>query len=147
MKVNESLDKQKEAFSLFDKHGVGTISSKDVGNVMRSLGRNPSEKELVEFLIEVDPTEEGTVELDMFLKLMSNHIPLMDPTEELLEAFQVLDNDNTNMGSISTQELRDILINNGEKLSEDEVDELLKQADENDTGYIKYREFAKIMTQ
>ena len=44
----------KEAFSLFDKDGDGTISNKELGTVMRSLGQNPSEAELTDMINEVD---------------------------------------------------------------------------------------------
>lgn len=44
----------KEAFSLFDKDGDGTISSKELGTVMRSLGQNPTEALLQEMVNEVD---------------------------------------------------------------------------------------------
>ena len=44
----------KEAFSLFDKNGDGSISSKELGVVMRSLGQNPTEAELHDMINEVD---------------------------------------------------------------------------------------------
>jgi len=44
----------KEAFSLFDKNGDGSISSKELGIVMRSLGQNPTEAELHDMINEVD---------------------------------------------------------------------------------------------
>ena len=44
----------KEAFSLFDKDGDGTICSKELGTVMRSLGQNPTEAELQDMINEVD---------------------------------------------------------------------------------------------
>ena len=44
----------KEAFSLFDKDGDGTMTTKELGVVMRSFGQNPSEKELKEMVAEVD---------------------------------------------------------------------------------------------
>lgn len=44
----------KEAFSLFDKDGDGTITSKELGTVMRSLGQNPTEGELQDMVNEVD---------------------------------------------------------------------------------------------
>jgi len=44
----------KEAFSLFDKNADGTISSKELGIVMRSLGQNPTEAELQDMINEVD---------------------------------------------------------------------------------------------
>ena len=43
----------KEAFSLFDKDGDGTITTKELGTVMRSLGQNPTEAELQDMINEV----------------------------------------------------------------------------------------------
>ena len=39
---------------MFDKDGDGTISCKELGVVMRSLGQNPTESELQEIINEVD---------------------------------------------------------------------------------------------
>ena len=44
----------KEAFSLFDKDGDGTFTTKELGTVMRSLGQNPTEAELQDMINEVD---------------------------------------------------------------------------------------------
>ena len=39
---------------MFDKNGDGTISSHELGIVMRSLGQNPTETELQDMINEVD---------------------------------------------------------------------------------------------
>ena len=44
----------REAFSLFDKDGGGSISSSELAAVMRSLGQNPTEDELKEMIADVD---------------------------------------------------------------------------------------------
>ena len=50
----DNLAEFKEAFSLFDKDGDGTITNKELGTVMRSLGQNPTEAELQDMINEVD---------------------------------------------------------------------------------------------
>ena len=48
--TEEQIAEFKEAFSLFDKDGDGTITTKELGTVMRSLGQNPTEAELQDMI-------------------------------------------------------------------------------------------------
>lgn len=55
----------KQAFRIFDKDDDGTISTQELGTVMRSLGQNPSESELLDIIKEVDV--DGTVFSSVFI--------------------------------------------------------------------------------
>uniref|UniRef100_A0A8C1GQS6 Calmodulin n=1 Tax=Cyprinus carpio TaxID=7962 RepID=A0A8C1GQS6_CYPCA len=69
----------KEAFSLFDKDGDGTITTKELGTVMRSLGQNPTEAELQdmineevdEMIREADIDGDGQVNYEEFVQMMT----------------------------------------------------------------------------
>jgi len=63
--------------------------------------------------------------------------------EELLEAFKVFDKDGN--GVLSPEELRKIISNLGEKLSDDEVDAIIREADTDGDGCINCDEFVKMM--
>nr|CAD7569431.1 unnamed protein product [Timema californicum] len=56
--TEEQIAEFKEAFSLFDKDGDGTITTKELGTVMRSLGQNPTEAELQDMINEVDADDD-----------------------------------------------------------------------------------------
>ena len=60
--TEEQIAEFKEAFSLFDKDGDGTITTKELGTVMRSLGQNPTEAELQDMINEVDADGNGTID-------------------------------------------------------------------------------------
>lgn len=63
--------------------------------------------------------------------------------EELREAFRVYDKDQN--GFISLDELRHVMNNLGDRLTGDELTEMLGEADVNGDGQINYTEFAKVM--
>lgn len=79
----------KEAFSLFDKDGDGTITTKELGTVMRSLGQNPTEAELQDMINEVDADGNGTIDFPEFLTMMARKMKDTDSEEEIREAFRV----------------------------------------------------------
>ncbi|KAL0866364.1 hypothetical protein Bca101_045482 [Brassica carinata] len=153
--TDDQISEFKEAFSLFDKDGDGTFSSsssclfvgcittKELGTVMRSLGQNPTEAELQDMINEVDADGNGTIDFPEFLNLMARKMKDTDSEEELKEAFRVFDKDQN--GFISAAELRHVMTNLGEKLTDEEVDEMIKEADVDGDGQINYEEFVKVM--
>jgi calmodulin len=139
----EQIAEYKEAFSLFDKSGDGTITTKDLGTVIRALGKNPTEAELQDIINEVDPNGDGTVDFPSFLTIMARKMKDQDTEEDIIEAFRVFDKDGN--GTISAAELRHVMTNLGEKLTDEEVDEMIREADVNGDGIIDYKEFTKII--
>ena len=120
--TEEQIAEFKEAFSLFDKDGDGTITTKELGTVMRSLGQNPTEAELQDMINEVDADGNGTIDFPEFLTMMARKMKDTDTEEEIREAFRVFDKDGN--GFISAAELRHVMTNLGEKLTDEEVDEV-----------------------
>lgn len=59
-----------------------------------------------------------------------------DSEEEIREAFRVFDKDGN--GFISAAELRHVMTNLGEKLTDEEVDEMIREADIDGDGQVNY---------
>lgn len=66
-----------------------------------------------------------------------------DAHEEMLESFNVFDKDKN--GYISAGELKLVMASLGEKLSDDEVNEMIKEADIDGDGEINFEEFKRMM--
>eukprot|EP00771_Trimastix_marina_P000530 gnl/Trimastix_PCT/155.p1 GENE.gnl/Trimastix_PCT/155~~gnl/Trimastix_PCT/155.p1 ORF type:complete len:383 (-),score=97.39 gnl/Trimastix_PCT/155:62-1210(-) len=141
--TEEQVAEFKEAFSLFDKDGDGSITTRELGTVMRSLGQNPTEAELQDMINEVDADGNGTIDFAEFLTMMSRKMRDSESEEEIREAFKVFDKDGN--GFISAAELRHVMTNLGEKLTDEEVDEMIREADVDGDGQINYEEFVKMM--
>jgi Ca2+-binding EF-hand superfamily protein len=69
-----------------------------------------------------------------FLTMMARKMKDTDSEEEIREAFKVFDRDNN--GFISAAELRHVMTSIGEKLTDEEVDEMIREADQDGDGRI-----------
>ncbi|KAL4874478.1 hypothetical protein BJY04DRAFT_203850 [Aspergillus karnatakaensis] len=143
--TEDQIAQFKEVFAVFDKDGTGDITATELGEVMRSLGQNPTDTELQDIIDELDVDRTGTIDFDEFLVMMSRKVKDSDPEAELREAFAVFDKDKS--GSISADELRQVLRSIGDDVSDKDVDEMLQLADVNGDGSIDYEEFVKLMSQ
>ena len=112
----------REAFAIFDKDGDGTISSQELCYVMRSLGMDPTERDLarwdVQFqflellsvliycvfrlMLAVDRDGSGKIEFQEFLDLMSENNEVSE--EDIRDAFRLFDKDGN--GTINKSEIK-----------------------------------------
>ncbi|CAD0108522.1 unnamed protein product [Aureobasidium uvarum] len=139
----------KEAFALFDKRGNGRVQIDSLGDLLRACGQNPTLAEISDL--------EKSIGGD-FLNRAGGFRDPGEP-EEYCRGFQVFDKDMT--GFIGVGQLRysttapgtifaenktltqyTVLTNLGEKMSDDEVDELLKAVDTS-SGEINYVDLVK----
>ncbi|KAL7480139.1 hypothetical protein ACHAW6_005848, partial [Cyclotella cf. meneghiniana] len=142
---DEEVADLKEAFSMFDIDGDGTITIFELKEVMKSLGQNPTDKELKRMIKSVDDNGDNKIDFQEFLVLMSSKKGNMndDHDRELREAFKVFDSDGN--GSISKSELQRIMSNLGQRLSDAELDDMMEEVDTDGNGEIDFNEFKQMM--
>ena len=54
----------KDAFAIFDKDGGGSITTQELGDVMKSLGQKPTNAELETMVREIDADGNGSCSFD-----------------------------------------------------------------------------------
>ena len=89
----EKVTECKEVFDLFDKDKDGAITTKELGDVMRALGANPTQAELQEMINEVDQDGSGKIEFKEFLELFARKMKDPDTEEEADEMIREADTD------------------------------------------------------
>ncbi|XP_064601551.1 calmodulin-A-like isoform X2 [Liolophura sinensis] len=141
--TDEQIGEFREAFTMFDRDGDGRITAKELGTVLRSLGQNPTEGELRDMINDVDIDGNGTIEFDEFLRMMAKRQSEVDEQKDITDAFKVFDRNGD--GFISASELRHVMTTLGEQLSDDEVENMIKEADVDGDGMINYEEFIRMM--
>ncbi|GBG86733.1 hypothetical protein CBR_g41798 [Chara braunii] len=132
----------REAFCFFDRDRDGQIQTKEIGAVMRALGLNPTEADLSDIVDSAAANGKDSVDVNEFLSLMGKNMK-EESEDELKEAFKVFDKDQD--GVISAGELRHVMSSLGERLGDDEIDEMLKEADPTSCGDVNYDQFVKVM--
>ena len=79
----------------------------------------------------------GTIDFPEFLTMMSRKSTGgIDDEQELQQAFRAFDRDRN--GLITSAELRHVMTNLGEKLTDEECDEMIKEADLDGDGMVNY---------
>lgn len=142
--TEEQIADFKEAFSLFDKDGDGVIKIAELALLVRSLNQNPTNSELNEWIAEIDPDQTGILDFPEFISLMARKMKDVNPEEELREAFQVLDKEK--LGYMTTNELKHVVVKWGEAFSEEEAEQMIREADPDGTGKVQYEDFIKLLT-
>jgi len=132
-----------DAFSECDTDKDGFIASSQLGQVLRQIGQNPTDAEIQDMINEVDGNGSGLIEFPQFLNLMAKKISELDAEDEIREAFRFFDRDGN--GFITRHELKTVMMNLGEKLTDDECDLIVEEADIDGDGKINYEEFYFLM--
>ncbi|CAO1628608.1 unnamed protein product [Jaminaea pallidilutea] len=130
----------KEAFALFDKKGTGAIPRESLGDLLRALGQNPTQAEVQELVASAGGRDIDYQTFSQILHRPNGFKPAGTP-EEFIRGFQVFDKEGN--GFIGVGELRYVLTSLGEKLSDEEVDELLKGVQIGNDGNINYESFVR----
>eukprot|EP00759_Apiculatamorpha_spiralis_P028760 PhF_6_TR31253/c0_g1_i1/m.45799/K02183/CALM; calmodulin len=137
--TQQQVDEYRKAFALFDKSGDGSINAEELGYALRMNGMSPTEEEVAQMLQQCDADKSGVIEFNEFIVLMMKAFEAQanrNPEEEVKQAFMALDKDGD--GFISAALLRKILTSLGEPISNSEVDEILRIADQDGDGQVTY---------
>ncbi|KAJ2784465.1 hypothetical protein H4R18_001087 [Coemansia javaensis] len=135
----KQISELKEAFGVFDHNSDGIVDRDDLREMLGSLGQNVPDS-YIDAMVNEAP---GPINFTMFLTMMGEHLGGTDPESEILAAFEAFDVDGN--GLINADELRDALMQMGDRFSASEVETMFKHAPTTPDDYLKYREFVQTL--
>jgi centrin-1 len=141
--TEEQKSEIREAFDLFDTDGSGTIDAKELKVAMRALGFEPKKEEVKKMIADIDKDGSGTIDFEEFLQMMTAKMGSRDTREEILKAFRLFDDDNS--GTITFKDLKRVAKELGENLTDEELQEMIDEADRDGDGEVNEEEFYRIM--
>lgn len=128
---------------MFDTDGSGTIDAKELRVAMRALGFEPRKEEIKKMIADIDRNGSGTIDFAEFLEMMTTKMSERDSKEEIIKAFRLfLDDDGD---KITIKHLRRVAKEIGENMTDEELQEMIEEADRDGDGAIDEEEFLRIM--
>ncbi|XP_055600322.1 troponin C-like isoform X1 [Uranotaenia lowii] len=138
----------RKAFQMFDTTKSGFIETIKISTILNTLGQQFDEGELQAMIDEEDPEDTGKVNFDGFASIAANFLIEEEDAEamekELKEAFRLYDREGN--GYITTSTLKEILAALDDKLSNDDLDGIITEIDQDGSGTVDFDEFMEMMT-
>merc|ERR1712146_859938 len=145
--ANDEIKCLKVCFDLFDTKKQDYLSADDLGEIMRAMGFRPTEEELVDLVNEIDEDGSGQIEFPEFCQLCATFL-VEDPDietmkKELKDAFRISAREG--QGFITTETLRGLIGELLAPLTDEELEGIIDELDEDGSGSMDFDEFCEMM--
>jgi len=136
-----------DVFSYLTQKKQDYLLAEEIDEVMRAMGFRPSSEELEELIEEIDEDGSGAIEFAEFAQLCAKFL-VEDPDPEtmraeLKQAFRLFDKECT--GFITMDVFRGLIADVDPKLTDEELDQIIAEIDEDGSGTMDFEEFCELM--
>eukprot|EP00940_MAST-03C_sp_MAST-3C-sp2_P002800 g2800.t1 len=131
-------------FKLFDVDGKGYITPADFDAALKKINKSCSPAYQKQIFDAADKNKDGKVDPDEF-RAMMNREGALTPAGDIISAFEKLADED---GTLSMSALKDLMSNWGDKMSDEEVDFMIKDVQGKflvTDGKLDYKKFAQLM--
>lgn len=139
----EQLEELREAFNLFDTDHTGAIDARELKAAMRALGFEVKKEDVRRMLGDIGRDPSQSINFDDFCEMMSGRMGDKNSRESIDKVFALFDEDE--VGKISFRNLKRIAQELGENLTDEELQEMIDEADRDGDGLINPDEFYRVM--
>ena len=116
---------------------------KEISKAMKVMGIKIAKEELKKMISDVDSSGDGDIDFSEFLEMMTGKMGEKDSREDVVKVFKLFDDDNT--GKITLRNIRRVSQELGETIDDDELMDMLMQADRDGDGELDMDEFYRIV--
>uniref|UniRef100_A0A0G4G1J2 EF-hand domain-containing protein n=1 Tax=Chromera velia CCMP2878 TaxID=1169474 RepID=A0A0G4G1J2_9ALVE len=139
----EQIEELREAFNLFDTDQSGAIDARELKAAMRALGFDVKKEDVRKMMAEIGKDPTAAISFEDFCEIMSGRMADKYSRSEILKVFRLFDDDES--GKISFRNLKRVAAELGENLTDEELQEMIEEADRDGDGLISQDEFYRVM--
>jgi Ca2+-binding EF-hand superfamily protein len=133
----------RDPFDLLDPDDEDGISAHDLRITLNTLGYGSTQADIQRLIMDMDPSNTGRIDFQNFAELIHSKMAEREQIDQIQMAFEMLDDDRT--GKISFKNLKRVAKELGETLTEQEIHEMINEADTDNDGEISFDEFVAIV--
>jgi len=143
---SDKIEEAKQVFEVFDKKYEGKVDAFYIGDMLRSLNLAPTNAEC-EKRGQTQKAGGKTISVEEFLAIYAEFFKMPEKTwgtyEDFMEGLKLYDKESN--GLLSLAELSQVLVAMAEKLSIDQLEDIMRSTDtkEDGEGMISYDIFVK----
>jgi calmodulin len=142
---NAELATLAKQFRLLDVAGDGMITTNDARTALKRVGESATDKELSEVINQFDSFGKGLVSFQQFVDITNQLRSTVVTEQEIIEAFKIFDRDGS--GGVDASELMQVMTSIGDRMTQEEAEAMIRQADTDGSGSVDYASFARIVMQ
>jgi len=137
------LEELKEAFTLFDTDGRGCLDAREFRSATRALGFELKKEQIVKMMDDIGKDRTETLNFEEFVAVMSQRMQSKGSREDIMRIFTLFDDEN--QGQISFRNLKRVAMEIGENVSDDDLRDMIAEADRDGDGALNFEEFYRVM--
>lgn len=137
------LEELKEAFVLFDSDNKGCLDGRELKSAIRALGFDIKKEQIRKMMNDLGKEPTDTIKFDEFVLCMKDRMQDKCTKEEVMKIFALFDDEQT--GKITFRNLKRVAMEIGENISDEDLREMIEEADRDGDGALNFDEFYRIM--
>jgi centrin-1 len=137
------MDELREAFGLFDSDNKGALDARELKAAIRAMGFDVKKDQVRKMMQDIGREPNQLISQPDFFEIMRDKMHEKGSREEIMKIFQLFDEEHT--GRITLRNLKRIALEIGDPATEEELREMIAEADRDGDGALNFDEFYRVM--
>ena len=142
IKARVTEEQKREIYEAYEPFSETGIESQELRLVMKALGFDANNEDVQRIMQQIDKKGKKPISYEDFVDIMLEK-PTNDPSAEMKKAFTILCEDEKD--KITLQSLKKICSELGENITDEELNEMLTEANRDQEDEVGEEDFSKIM--